>query len=188
MHTRCTQLRTSPRTFQLAANLLDMFHAKQPALPAEDLLAIGVAALSVSIKTVEIEDRYSALIQLLPEDWISATVLTRLEHGLLTLTNWALDSPTATDILHFLSPHLSPLPASHRLHFDAFIISAYKCGVIRFGPLVLTLIALHHFGSRPDPAILTALDVMGIKQNQADSLFAEVQSTLQTTWKSEEMQ
>ena len=180
IYDRCVELGTTARTPQLAGNLVDLFHAKEPDLDQDNMYALGAAALMISIKIVEALDISQAFVQQLPGVQVSASSLAGLERGLLSVSEWTVDSPTATDIVDALSQYFPEVQYAQRVQLDTFLGFAYRSGVVRVGPLILALVGLQHLIESQDAGIKLCLELAGVTEAEAESLYAEVQS-IETT-------
>lgn len=176
IYDRCSELGTSTRTPQLAANLIDLYHAQEPDIDPGSLQALGVAALLISLKVLESVDLGPAYIAQLPGVSVSPRTVAELELGLLVVTDWALDLPVAADIADFLCQSLPGTWLSLRAQWDVFLEGAYRNAAVRAGPLALALVGLWTLVGGQDAGVKLCFDLAGITEFEAAALNEEVRS------------
>ena len=159
-----TQLSTSPRTFQLAHSLLDLFHAAQPTLCASELTSVAAAAIMLASKLFEDFDLSTETIVQFPGICADPEELLALERALLSIANWALDLPTATDIIDFLTGVLHSFEVPEQSCWEEYCSRCYRSSAMRHGPAAIAVAGLRLLTRRPthidgllcDPALLAS--------------------------------
>jgi hypothetical protein len=131
------ELVTSSRTFQLAVSLFDLFHAQHPFTEIADLLAIAAAALMVAVNTIEKFEISAEYVSRLPLVTANSRDITELQSFLLAKVDWALDLPTASDIIDFLCATVSETPEKGK--WEQWVNRCYQGLSMRFGPFVMVL-------------------------------------------------
>ena len=171
---RCGELETSARTPQFAANLVDLFHAKEPDIDQANLHAVAAAALMITMKIVESIEFSPAYISQLPGVRVSPRTLVELESGLLAMIDWAIDMPTAADIVDILDQPWLGAQFPPRAQWDEFLGSAYRCAAVRAGPLALALTGLWKLAGTRDTGVKLCFELAGMAESEAEALSAEV--------------
>lgn len=170
----CEELETSARTPQFAANLVDLFHAKEPDIDQANLHAVAAAALMITMKIVESIEFSPAYVSQLPGVSVSPSTLVELESGLLAMIDWAIDMPTSADIVDILYQSLPGAQLPPRAQWDEFLGSAYRCAAARAGPLALALTGLWKLAGTRDTGVKLCFELAGMTESEAEALSAEV--------------
>lgn len=173
VYDRCAEHSTTGRTAQLAASLLDLIHAQEPSLDQESLQVIGSAVLLISFKIFEQEDQTSALLAGMR---ISQRTLAELEWGILSVVDWAVDLPLATDMADFLPLLLPETQFPSKSEWNKFLEKAYRSAAVRAGPLALALAGLWTLVGGEDAGVKLCFQLAGMTETQAEAISMEVRS------------
>ena len=173
VYDRCAEHSTAGRTAQLAASLLDVIHAQEPSLDQESLQSIGAAVLLTSFKIFEQVGQTSALLAGIR---LSQRTLAELEMGILSVVDWALDLPLASDIADFLPLLLPETQFPSKSDWNKFLEKAYRSAAVRAGPLALALAGLWTLVGGQDAGVKLCFQLAGMTDTQAEAISMEVRS------------
>lgn len=137
LYRRSSECGTCSRTFQLAVSLFDLFHAQHPTSDLESLYTVSAATLMVAVNTVEVAEMTAEDASNLPDIFASPGDIVQMQYLLLATIEWALDVPTACDVVDCLCRSLVNTPA--RNQWEQWSDLCYLRPSVRFGPFTIAL-------------------------------------------------
>lgn len=173
IYDRCREQATAGRTAQLAASLLDLIHAQELSLDEESLQTIGSAVLLTSFKLFEKKDQAEALLAGMR---VSQGTVAELELGVLSLVDWSLDLPLASDIADSLPLLLPETQFPSKQDWNRFLEKAYRSAAVRAGPLGVTLAGLWTLVGGQDAGVKLCFQLAGMTETQAETISMKVRN------------
>lgn len=137
LHEHSTELGACSRTFQLAVSLTDLVFSQQSLRDFSGQQAVYAAALMVAVNTIENFEISADYVSQLPDIDVSPRDIIELQYLLLGATDWALDLPTASDIMSHLSTVWAATP--ERQSWEQWVDCCYQLPSMHFGPFVIAM-------------------------------------------------
>jgi len=132
-----TELGTCSRTFQLAVSLTDLVFSQHNLQNFSGQQAVCAAALMSAVNTIETFEINADYLSQLPGMNVPARDIIQLQFFLLGAIDWALDLPTASDIVSYLSTVLAGTP--ERQSWEQWVDCCYQHSSMRFGPFIIAM-------------------------------------------------
>jgi hypothetical protein len=131
------ELAASSRSFQLAVSLSDLFFSQHHLQDFSERLVVSAAALMAAMNTIESFEMSADYASRLPGITATAMDIVQTQHALLVSIDWALDLPTASDIISYLCATLEETPPKEK--WEQWVDRCYQLPTMRFGPFLIAV-------------------------------------------------